>query len=106
MQEITVTIKWDKPDEPYWLNADNIKTALSSYCKNTSFEVEASRDSKSAVPNEDEIEKWYIEKYGIARDLNGKPSWNSQSIGYRTDGDLYEMLNDFAKWIKQRGIAG
>jgi len=60
----------------------------------------------SAVPSEDEIEKWYIEKYGVARDLNGKPSWNSQSIGYRTDGDLFEMLNDFVEWIKQRGVAG
>lgn len=59
MQEITVTIKWDKPDEPYWLNADNIKTALSSYCKNTSFEVEAERESKSAVPSNEELEAAY-----------------------------------------------
>ena len=78
-----------------------------SYLEWLESKYAASRDSRqlSAVPSEEEIEKWYIDSYGIAKDLDGKPSWSS-SIGYRTEGDLYEMLNDFCKWIKQRGIAG
>lgn len=38
--ETIVKITWDKPEEQHWLNAYNIKIALSSYCKNTKFEVE------------------------------------------------------------------
>ena len=34
-----VKIQWDKPEEQNWLCPDNIKLALSSYCKNTNFEV-------------------------------------------------------------------
>lgn len=38
--ETTVKIKWDKPEEANWLCPENIEIALSSYCKNTEFEVE------------------------------------------------------------------
>ena len=34
-----VKIEWDKPKEQQWLCADNIKLALSAYCKNTKFNV-------------------------------------------------------------------
>ena len=39
MPKIVVEIDWDYPDEQHWLNADNIKIALSSHCKNTAFDV-------------------------------------------------------------------
>lgn len=37
--ETIVKITWDKPQIQEWLCADNIKIALSSYCKNTKFDV-------------------------------------------------------------------
>lgn len=43
--EITVTIKWDKPKDKNWLCPDNIAIALHSYCKNTKFEVKESNNS-------------------------------------------------------------
>ena len=39
MPKIRVEIKWDKPKDKNWLNKDNIAIALSTYCKNTKFEV-------------------------------------------------------------------
>ena len=39
MPKIAVEIKWDWPDEPSWLNADNVAVALHAYCKNTKFVV-------------------------------------------------------------------
>jgi hypothetical protein len=38
--ETTVKITWDTPEEQGWLCSENIKLALSAYCKNTKFEVE------------------------------------------------------------------
>ena len=40
MPKITVEIAWDWPDEPFWLNADNVAIALHAHCKNTRFVVE------------------------------------------------------------------
>lgn len=40
MPKIAVQIEWDVPDDPYWLNADNIVLALHAYCKNTRFVVQ------------------------------------------------------------------
>ncbi len=39
MPKMVVEIEWDYPDEQHWLNADNIKVAMSSHCKNTVFNV-------------------------------------------------------------------
>ena len=39
MPRITVEIEWDAPDDPLWLNADNIAIALHAYCTNTRFKV-------------------------------------------------------------------
>ena len=39
MPKITVEIEWDWPDEPEWLNADNVALALHAHCKNTKFAV-------------------------------------------------------------------
>jgi hypothetical protein len=39
MPRIIVQIEWDTPDQPLWLNADNVAIALHSYCKNTKFKV-------------------------------------------------------------------
>ena len=39
MPKIVVEIEWDYPNGQHWLNADNIKTALGTYCKNTAFNV-------------------------------------------------------------------
>ena len=38
-QKIVVEIEWDTPEEPFWLNADNVSIALHSYCTNTNFKV-------------------------------------------------------------------
>lgn len=35
-----VVISWDKPEDINWLTAENIKMALSDYCRNTKFNVE------------------------------------------------------------------
>lgn len=51
--EITVKIKWDKPEEQAWLNADNISIALHAYCKNTKFEVK-----EIQIPCDADIEAW------------------------------------------------
>ena len=39
MPKIVVEIEWDVPDEPFWLNADNVALALHAYCENTRFTV-------------------------------------------------------------------
>lgn len=39
MPKIAVVIEYDSPDDPLWLNPDNVSVALSSYCKNTRFSV-------------------------------------------------------------------
>ena len=39
MPRIAVTIDYDEPTDPYWLNPDNVKLCLEAYCLNTKFEV-------------------------------------------------------------------
>ena len=39
MQKIIVEIKYDWPDDPYWMNPDNVSLCLQSQCPNTKFEV-------------------------------------------------------------------
>ena len=39
MPQIIVRIEWDKPEDEFWLNEDNIAIALHAYCKNTKFIV-------------------------------------------------------------------
>ena len=46
MPKITVSIEWDTPDDPFWLNPDNVSLALHAYCKNTHFVV---RDAAQQV---------------------------------------------------------
>ena len=40
MPTIQIMINYDKPDDPYWLNPDNVKLCLEKYCQNTKFKVE------------------------------------------------------------------
>ena len=49
MPSIIVRIEWDVPDEPYWLNAWNVRQALSAYCRNTKFEVTPADDLLPAL---------------------------------------------------------
>jgi len=46
--ETVVKIIWDKPKEQQWLCAENIKIALSQYCKNTEFKVIEIKPPKNA----------------------------------------------------------
>lgn len=39
MPKIAVEIEWDWPEEPEWLNSDNVALALHAHCKNTKFVV-------------------------------------------------------------------
>ena len=39
MPSIIVEIEWNVPDDPHWLNADNVSLALHAYCANTQFNV-------------------------------------------------------------------
>lgn len=39
MPEITVKIKYEQPDAPYWMNPDNVAICLHKVCRNTKFEV-------------------------------------------------------------------
>jgi hypothetical protein len=50
--ETIVKITWDEPQIKEWLCADNIKIALSAYCKNTIFEV---NDIEPTMPSDEEI---------------------------------------------------
>lgn len=50
--ETIVKITWDEPQMKEWLCADNIKIALSAYCKNTNFEV---KDIEPTMPSDEEI---------------------------------------------------
>jgi len=52
--ETIVKIQWDQPDEPGWLNADNIQIALSAYCKNTNFKV---TDIDLEIPSDEKIQE-------------------------------------------------
>lgn len=48
MPKIIVQIEWDMPNEPFWLNADNVAIALHSYCKNTKFKVSKPTDMSAS----------------------------------------------------------
>lgn len=39
MPRIVIEIEWDTPEDPHWLNADNVALALHAHCKNTKFKV-------------------------------------------------------------------
>lgn len=52
--ETIVKITWDEPQMKEWLCADNIKIALSAYCKNTKFEV---KDINLTMPSDEKILK-------------------------------------------------
>lgn len=39
MPKIVVSIEYDKPEIPYWLNPDSVQLCLESECKNTRFKV-------------------------------------------------------------------
>ena len=62
MPKIAVEIEWDWPDEPAWLNADNVAVALHAHCKNTKFvvrDVKTSPDENPEPPSDqrdDEIQ--------------------------------------------------
>jgi len=40
MPQVVVVIKYDAPDDPLWLNPDNVAWCLHAYCPLTKFEVE------------------------------------------------------------------
>ena len=84
---------------------DGIEYPKRNYCAWLEKELTASRDSRqlSAVPSEEEIDKWYADRVDLIK-RDGKYVW-SYSLDYCTHGDQSDMLNDFANWIKQRGIA-
>jgi len=44
MPKIIVEIEYDSPDDPYWLNPDNVHLCLQAYCKNTRFNVTWAKD--------------------------------------------------------------
>lgn len=44
MPQIKVIITYDKPEDHYWLNPDNVNIALQAYCPNTVFDVEWADD--------------------------------------------------------------
>jgi hypothetical protein len=39
MPKIAVEIEYDWPDDPYWMNPDNVALCLAKACKNTRFKV-------------------------------------------------------------------
>lgn len=39
MPSIRVVIEWDHPNDPLWLNADNVALALEAHCQSTRFKV-------------------------------------------------------------------
>lgn len=51
--ETIIKITWDKPEDENWLCADNIKIALSAYCKNTKFEVVEIKPENLKIPEKD-----------------------------------------------------
>lgn len=40
MPKIAVEIEYDSPNDPYWMNPDNVKICLQETCKNTEFNVD------------------------------------------------------------------
>jgi hypothetical protein len=45
--KIAVVIEYDTPDDPLWLNPDNVALCLHAYCQNTKFSVSwAAPDTK------------------------------------------------------------
>lgn len=55
MTKIIVEIEYDQPEDPYWLNPDNVAMCLHAYCENTKFKVRWARGGnpwrKEAEPN-------------------------------------------------------
>jgi hypothetical protein len=39
MPKITVEIQWDEPEDPHWLNAENIAIALDAYCSSSTTAI-------------------------------------------------------------------
>lgn len=46
MPQIIVTITYDQPTDPYWLNPDNVRAALEAYCPSTRFSVGWAEDGE------------------------------------------------------------
>lgn len=66
--ETNVNIKWDEPQMKEWLCPDNIRIALSAYCKNSNFEVTELKDSFQSVKSE--TPHFLFEKYIVAKKAN------------------------------------
>ena len=55
MPKIAVEIEYNTPDDPLWLNPDNVSLCLHAYCKNTKFSVSwAPNGNPWATPNQSE----------------------------------------------------
>lgn len=39
MPKIIVEIEYDQPDDPYWMNPDNVAICLNAHCGNSDFKV-------------------------------------------------------------------
>jgi len=44
MPKIIIEIEYDKPDDPYWMNPDNLWLCLQKYCPNTKWDVRWAKD--------------------------------------------------------------
>lgn len=55
MPKITVEIKWDQPDDPFWLGANDVASALRHIAKNTMFVVRTIEPSDKVELGDDEI---------------------------------------------------
>lgn len=44
MPKIIVEIEYDRPEDKYWLNPDNVALCLSTMCRNTNFKVTWAKD--------------------------------------------------------------
>lgn len=81
MPQITVTIEWDKPNEPFWLNPDNVCLALNAYCANTHFIVRNA-----------EITKERGDQLGLARNLRYAVIQQQYDLGNLTEYEAIELL--------------
>lgn len=91
MPKMVVEIEWDHPLQ-FWLNAANIETAMSAYCKNTAFKV-------IELVTEDKDKDWPGTRYEWASIIN-RLACMFLNAGFTENDrdfaqDMIEMVNPY-----------
>jgi len=100
MPSIIVRIEWDVPNEPFWLNADNVALALSTYCTNTAFDVMDANDTQPCGHPIQAIRS-STDDLGPGGDVTNWCGWCADVAQFEREHELCQTLT--AELLEYRG---